>query len=201
MAPPWGGACLESPSFTWFPWELGKDHYSEKAGQKLGPPRAGQFQDLFHPLPGSHGKTGRIRVEGRWARSQWRLPESAISRNSFLYLVPMERRGGSGSRGGRPEAGGPSLERAILRNSIFYLVPMRRRGGSGLRGIMQEAGGASLGWAIARNSIYYLVPMGRRGGSGLRGGGPEASGASLGWAISRNSTFYLVPMGSREKYD
>ncbi len=108
---------------------------------------------------------------------------------SILYLVSIGRWGGSGLRGGGPEASGTSLGWSISRNSIFYRVPMGRRGGSGLRGGGPVAGGASLGWAISRvSSILYLVPMGRRGGSGLRGGGAEESGASLGRAISRISS-------------
>ncbi len=52
----------------------------------------------------------------------------AILRNSIFYLVPMGSRGGSGLRGGGPEASGASLGRAISRISsteeaghIFYI--------------------------------------------------------------------------------
>jgi hypothetical protein len=92
----------------------------------------------------------------------------------------MGRRGGSGLRGGGPEASCSSLGWAISRNSIFYLVPMGRRGGSGLRGGGPEAGGC----LVHFEELNFLpVPVGRREGSGLRGGGPETDDSSFGWAI------------------
>ncbi len=96
-------------------------------------------------LPGSHGETGRIRIEGSWARSRWLLPRVSHVEELNFYLVPMGRRGGSGLRGGRPEVDGASLRWGILRNLFFFLVPMGRQGGSGLSGGGPEADGSSLG--------------------------------------------------------
>jgi hypothetical protein len=70
-------------------------------------PWEGHFEEL-NLLLVPHGKTGRIRVEGRRARSQCRPLERGISRISFFYLVPGGTREGAVFIEGRPETCGVS---------------------------------------------------------------------------------------------